>query len=162
MLIDGPHYQVHNSEVQPASVGPGEGWRDVDIRFLVGSQTTRTHDLTMWRALFAPGAAHARHTHDAAEVFYVIRGRGAAGTDDTEHEVGAGSALYVPAGAVHWFRNPDPVEEVEIIGCYVPGGSLEEAGYHYVGEITEAHRQVEVAGAAVAPGSAGGGGGDPS
>lgn len=140
MLTEGPHYQVHHTEVQPAAVGSDDGWRAIDIRFLIGTATTGTHDLTMWRALFAPGAAHARHTHDAAEVFYVIRGRGAAGTGDTEYEVSAGSALYVPAGAVHWFRNPDPAEEVEIIGCYVPGGSLKAAGYHYVGEIPRAQQ----------------------
>jgi quercetin dioxygenase-like cupin family protein len=151
VLISGPHFQVHHSEVEPAPVGSGEGWSDIDIRFLIGARTTGTHDLTMWRALFAPGAAHARHTHDAAEVFYVMRGRGAAGTGDVEYQVEAGSALYVPPGTVHWFRNPDPVEEVEIIGCYIPGGSLGEAGYHHVGEITDRHRQVTLPGNPAGP-----------
>lgn len=114
----------------------------MDIRFLIGAATTGNRDATMWRALFVPGAAHARHTHDSAEVFFVIRGSGAAGTEDREYEVAPGSALYVPPGTVHWFRNPDRREEVEIIGCYVPGGSLDDAGYHYVGEITDEHRQV--------------------
>lgn len=142
MITDGAHIQIHHDEVSPAHVQRDEGWRGVDIRFLIGAATTGNHDVTMWRAVFAPGAAHARHTHDSAEVFYLMRGRGAAGTADREYEVTAGSALYVPPGTVHWFRNPDPHEEVEIIGCYLPGGSLEEAGYHYVGEITDEYRQV--------------------
>lgn len=142
MIIEGEHYQVHVDEVPPAPVARGDGWADVDIRFLLGAGTTGTHDATLWRARFAPGAAHARHTHDAAELFYVVSGSGAAGTGDREYAVPAGSALYVPAGAVHWFRNPDPTQEVEIIGLYLPGGSLEEAGYHYVGEITDEFRQV--------------------
>ncbi|MPZ86876.1 MAG: cupin domain-containing protein [Nitriliruptorales bacterium] len=142
MIIDGQHLQVHYEEIEPADVHSEEGWRKVDIRFLIGSATTGNHDVTMWRARFAPGATHARHTHDVAEVFFLMRGRGAAGTGDREYAVTAGSALYVPPGTVHWFRNPDPVEEAEIIGCYLPGGSLEEAGYHYVGEVTDVLRQV--------------------
>lgn len=142
MIMEADHYQVHAGEVPPASVTRGDGWRDVDIRFLIGTATTGNRDATLWRARFAPGAAHARHTHDAAEFFYVVSGRGAAGTGEREYEAPAGSALYVPPGVVHWFRNPDPSHEVEIVGLYVPGGSLEEAGYHYVGEITDAHRQI--------------------
>src|SRR5918999_3319430 len=116
MILDGSHLQVHYDEVAPAGVLNRDGWRDVDIRFLIGAATTGNHDVTMWRARFAPGAAHARHTHDAAEVFFLMRGRGAAGTEDREYEVVAGSALYVPPGTVHWFRNPGS-EELEIIGC---------------------------------------------
>jgi quercetin dioxygenase-like cupin family protein len=142
MILQGSHYQLHYDEVQPAPVATKDGWRGIDIRFLIGTATTGSHEVTMWRARFEPGAAHARHTHDAAEAFFVMRGRGAAGTDDEEYEVTAGTALYVPPRTVHWFRNPDPEEPVEIIGCYAPGGSLQEAGYHYVGEITHAFRQV--------------------
>lgn len=142
MIIEGKHLQVHYEDVKPHGVANEDGWYDIDIRFLLGAATTGNHDVTMWRARFAPGAQHARHTHDAAEVFYVMRGRGAAGTEDREYVVEAGNALYVPASTVHWFRNPDPDNEVEIIGCYLPGGSLEEAGYTYVSEIEERYRQV--------------------
>ena len=142
MIIEGQHYQVHEEEVAPAPVAAGDGWNGVDIRFLLGEHLTGASQVTMWRATFAPGAAHARHTHDGAEAFFVMSGRGAAGTGDNEYEVAAGSALFVPPGAVHWFRNPDPHNKVEIVGCYAPGGSLKEAGYHYVGEITDEFRTV--------------------
>lgn len=142
MIIEGDHYQVHVSDVPPKAVSTGAGWQDIDIRFLIGTATTGTQDATLWRARFAPGASHARHTHDAVELFYVLNGNGAGGTGEREYIVPAGSAVYVPARTVHWFRNPDPTEEVEIVGVYLPGGSLEEAGYHYVGEILDEYRQV--------------------
>jgi mannose-6-phosphate isomerase-like protein (cupin superfamily) len=142
MILEGPHYQIHYTEVEPEPVASKDGWRDIDIRFLIGAATTGTHDVTLWRARFAPGAAHSRHTHDVGEAFFVVSGRGAAGTGDKEYEVAAGSGLYVPPGAVHWFRNPDETEPVEIIGVYAPAGSLKESGYRYVGEITDEYRQV--------------------
>jgi quercetin dioxygenase-like cupin family protein len=142
MIIQEPHFQVHYDEVEPKSVSAGDGWRGIDIRFLIGAATTGTHDVTMWRARFSPGARHARHTHDVGEAFFVMSGHGAAGTEDEEYEVTAGSALYVPPGTVHWFRNLDDTEPVQIVGCYMPAGSLEESGYRYVGEITDEHRKI--------------------
>ena len=100
------HFQRHVSEVPPAGVRADAGWQGVDIRWLVSSETAGSKELCFWRTVFPPGAAHTRHIHpNAAEALFVIRGRGAAGTEDEEHEVGAGTAVYVPKGVVHWFRN---------------------------------------------------------
>jgi mannose-6-phosphate isomerase-like protein (cupin superfamily) len=57
-----------------------------------------------------------------------VRGVGVAGRDKTELPAGPGTAVYIPKGVPHWFRNPG-AEEVEIVGCYAPAGSLEQAGY---------------------------------
>lgn len=141
MIIEGNHIQVSRDETPSAGVGDADGWHAIDIRFLLNRDVTKSSDVTMWRATFAPGAAHARHTHDGAEAFFVMSGRGAAGTDDQEYEITAGQAIFVPPGVVHWFRNHGD-ETVEIVGCYAPGGNLEEAGYHYVGEITDDYRTV--------------------
>jgi hypothetical protein len=43
---------------------------------------------------------------------------------------------------VHWFRNLDESEPVEIVGVYAPAGSLEGSGYKYVGEVEDEHRKV--------------------
>jgi quercetin dioxygenase-like cupin family protein len=140
MIVEGNHIQVGYDETPSKGVTDADGWHAVDIRFLINSEITGHNQVTMWRATFRLGAVHARHTHDAAEAFFVFKGRGAAGTDDREYLVEAGQMLFVPPGVTHWFRPLD--EQVEIVGCYAPGGSLEEAGYHYVGEVTEEFRTV--------------------
>ncbi len=142
--MTGPHFQIRVSDVKPAPVQARDGWRDMDIRFLVHRENAGANEVCFWRTVFGPGAAHERHVHPkAAEVLYVVRGRGAAGTGDEEHEIVEGSAQYIPPGAVHWFRNPGESQSVEIVGCYAPAGSLQDAGYVYVGEITAEYRQVK-------------------
>jgi quercetin dioxygenase-like cupin family protein len=143
-MADASHFQLHVTDVEPAPVEPKDGWRDMDIRFLVRDDNANSGEICFWRTLFPPGAAHERHYHpNAAEVLYVLRGRGGAGTEDEEHEVTAGSVVYIPRGAIHWLRNLDPEQELEIVGCYAPVGSLEEAGYVFVSDITDEYQQVE-------------------
>jgi quercetin dioxygenase-like cupin family protein len=144
--VKGQHFQIHVSDVEPAPVKAASGWNSMDIRWVVGNEKAGSEagseQICMFRAVFAPGARHARHFHDnAAEAFYVIRGRGAAGTGDEEHEVGPGTALHVPAGSVHWLRNIGD-EDLELVGVYSPVGSLEDSGYVYVGEVTDEYKQV--------------------
>jgi quercetin dioxygenase-like cupin family protein len=137
------HFQIHVSELAPADVAAEAGWVEMDIRFLVRGDNAGSESVCLWRTIFPPGAAHARHYHpNAEEALYVIRGRGAAGAEDEEHEVGSGTAVFVPAGVTHWFRNPSATEEVEIVGCYSPASSLADAGYVFVGEITDEQRTV--------------------
>lgn len=50
--------------------------------------------------------AEVPHRHDRHDLFVVlVRGHGTMRIGDRERAVGAGSALYVPRGAVHAFRN---------------------------------------------------------
>src|SRR5919198_2248846 len=113
------HFQINLDEMEPAPVRAEDGWRNMDIRFLINKDNAGADEVCFWRTVFPPGAAHERHYHpNAAEVLYVLRGRGAAGTGDAEHEVLPGTAQYIPAGAVHWLRNANPDEELEIVGCY--------------------------------------------
>lgn len=140
------HFQIDVNDVPPAPVREDDGWQAVDIRWVVGNDKAGSRagsdEICFWRTVFPAGSIHARHYHpNAAEALFIIRGRGAAGTGETEHEVGPGTALYVPAGVVHWFRNAGN-EELELVGCYAPGGSLEDAGYVYVGDVTDDYRQV--------------------
>jgi quercetin dioxygenase-like cupin family protein len=138
-----PHFQRHISEVEKAPVKTEDGWRDMDIRFMVNGHDAGARHVCWWRTVFPPGAAHERHFHpNAEEVLYVLRGRGAAGTGEEEHEIGPGSAQFIPAGVVHWLRNADPDEELEIVGCYAGASSLEDAGYVFVSQITDEHRRV--------------------
>jgi quercetin dioxygenase-like cupin family protein len=139
----GRHFQIHVDEMAPADVTVEEGWRKMDIRFIVSNVSGGSRSVCFWRTVFPPGAAHERHYHpNAEEVLYVLRGRGAAGTEDEEHEVTPGTAQLIPAGCVHWLRNLSETEELEIVGCYAPAAGLEEAGYVFVSQITDEYRQV--------------------
>lgn len=132
-----PQNQIltHIDEHKAAPVERGEGWHDMDIRWVLGKHSG-TANLTLFRVVFKPGAKHAKHVHaNADEVYYLIRGRAAAGVGDEEHEIGPGTVHYVPKGGVHWLRNLDPEGEVEAVGLYLGVGSLEESGYTYLGDV---------------------------
>jgi quercetin dioxygenase-like cupin family protein len=122
------HFQRHVSEVEKAPVKLEDGWRDMDIRFMVTGEDAGARHVCWWRTVFPPGAAHERHYHPNAE---------------EEHEIGPGSAQFIPAGTVHWLRNADPDEELEIVGCYAGAASLEQAGYVFVSPVTDEYRSVE-------------------
>ena len=137
---------IHVDDVKPDLVPLEKGWKQMDIRWLVSGENTAAENVTWFRAIFPPGAEHRKHKHlQAEEVFYIIRGRGASGLDDQEVEMGAGTAGYVPRGAVHWFRNLSQSEPVEVVGVYVGSGvtSLDKSEYVFVGELTDADRQVK-------------------
>jgi quercetin dioxygenase-like cupin family protein len=143
-MTDPEHFQLHYSAMPPAPVKLEDGWRDMDIRFMVNRDNAGAAEICWWRTVFPPGGAHERHLHpNAAEVIYILSGRGAAGTAETEHEAIPGTAIYIPRGVVHWLRNADADHPLEIVGAYAPVGSLEEAGYEFIGQITEEYQQVK-------------------
>jgi quercetin dioxygenase-like cupin family protein len=140
-LIRTEHHTLANIEddVDVASVAADQGWKQIRIRFFEG-EDSGSSNCCMFRASFPPGAAHERHFHpNADEFFYVIAGRAAVGAEDEEHVAVPGTVQFVPAGKVHWLRNLDREKPVEVVGIYVGGRTLEEAGYEYVGEIEEQH-----------------------
>ena len=143
-MTDRRHFQLHVSEMEPAPVKSEDGWHDMDIRFIVNRDNAGATEVCFWRTVFPPGAAHERHYHpNAAEVFFILRGRGGAGTEDEEHEVTPGTVQYIPPGVTHWMRNLETEDELELVGCYAPAGSLDEAGYVFVSDIAVEYRQVQ-------------------
>jgi quercetin dioxygenase-like cupin family protein len=139
-MSDDDHTMVHVDDLKPAGVASDEGWKEMDIRFFDGS-ITGSKNACLFRTIFTPDAAHERHFHPNADEFiYVVSGRAALGTESHEHVATAGTIDFVPAGKVHWARNLDENEPLEIVGLYIGGNSIEEAGYEFVGEITEEYR----------------------
>jgi uncharacterized RmlC-like cupin family protein len=59
--------QIHIGEVAPAQVTANEGWRQMDIRFLLTTETVGSDGVCMWRTVFPPKAEHERHAHPDAE-----------------------------------------------------------------------------------------------
>jgi quercetin dioxygenase-like cupin family protein len=142
MIRNRNNFVANVDEIAPAPVTRDEGWREMDIRFITAS-VTGCKGLGFFRTVFKPGAAHERHFHPHADEFlYVISGRAAIGAEDSENEALPGTLQIIPAGRVHWLRNLDPAQPVEIVGGYLGVGSLEEAGYEFVGDITEEYQRV--------------------
>jgi quercetin dioxygenase-like cupin family protein len=136
MLRTTNHYLAQVDEIPPAPVPQEKGWRDMDIRFIATRELSGSGAVCLFRTVFPPGAAHEKHVHPNADEFiYVISGRAGAGCEGDEFEVGAGSVQIVPKGRVHWLRNLDPQMPVELVGGYLGVGSLEEAGYEFVGVV---------------------------
>jgi quercetin dioxygenase-like cupin family protein len=77
-------------------------------------------NLAIRRFTLAPGAEVPKHTNEIEHEQYVLAGRYTVGIEDEEHVVEAGDSLFIPAGAVHWYRN-DGDEQGAFI-CAVPTG----------------------------------------
>lgn len=138
MLRNENHFMVHVDEVAPRRVAADEGWKAMDIRFLL-PEDVAAEGVCLFRTVFGPGAAHEKHYHpNAAEFLYVVRGRAGVGAGEEEYVAEAGSVQVIPAGAVHWLRNLGADEEAEVVGGYLGVRSLEEAGYEFVGHLEPA------------------------
>ena len=111
----------------------GMGWA-VSVVVAQPSGIKRTdllrHDLSVAgrevvqvRVDFAPGAAFGRHTHPGEEIAYVIEG-------SLEYQVegkspvtlGAGDALFIPAGTIHAARNVGTGNGAELATYFVEKG----------------------------------------
>ncbi|MBJ7604548.1 MAG: cupin domain-containing protein [Candidatus Dormibacteraeota bacterium] len=135
-MADGKsHFMTTIDDVAPQPVRAEQGWVGMDIRFPLPPEVADEARVALFRALFPPGSQHSAHIHpNADEFFYVIRGRAEIGSGDESHQVGAGTVEFVRRGAVHWLRNLDSREEVEVFGGYLGVANLQEAGYEYVGK----------------------------
>ena len=145
-------YRVSIDDVKPAPAAKGDiGFANMDIRFLITDKTAGATELSLFRTVFPPGfSAHQKHIHvDMEEVIFGIRGRGVLGIEEPdgkadEYEISPGVAVFIPKNYVHWFRNLDPNEEVEICGVYSApdAGEYKPEDYKYLGEITEKDKKL--------------------
>ena len=140
-------FRIGVDDVQVASAAKTDvGFANMDIRFLISDKTAGAQELSLFRTVFPPGfSAHQKHYHaDIEEVMFGIRGRGVVGIEHPdgkveEYEISPGVAIFVPKSYIHWFRNLNPDEEVEICGVYSApdAGDYKPEDYVYIGEITE-------------------------
>jgi oxalate decarboxylase/phosphoglucose isomerase-like protein (cupin superfamily) len=146
-------YRVAVDEVNCVPTAKSEiGFANMDIRFLITDKISGAEELSLFRTVFPPGfSAHQKHFHvDIEEVIFGIRGRGAVGMEHPdgqieEYEISPGVAVFIPKSYVHWFRNLDPDEEVEICGVYSApdAGDYKPEDYKYLGEITEKDKRLK-------------------
>jgi quercetin dioxygenase-like cupin family protein len=83
-------------------VGPELGWDD---------HVMRVFDLQ-------PGGYTPKHHHDWPHINYILSGEGTLFLDDQENPIAAGAYAYVPANALHQFRNTSD-KPLQFI-CIVP------------------------------------------
>jgi quercetin dioxygenase-like cupin family protein len=129
---------VNFEDIAPEQVTEKDGWRKMDIRFMITGEKHGSRNCTMFRALFPPGAHRMKHSHtNSDELFYMIRGYGASGAGKEEYEMKPGCAHFILKGVTHWLRNLSDTEPIEVVGVYSHAGNLKESGYFFHGEITE-------------------------
>ena len=96
---------------------PHRTFANVFARLLVGGQTNPALSLHLVR--LEPGAEITPHTHDEAETFYLLSGRGVLVMGDEEIELGPGCGGLAPPGVVHGMRNPGPQPTV-VLAIFTP------------------------------------------
>jgi mannose-6-phosphate isomerase-like protein (cupin superfamily) len=135
---------VHIDDVKPAQMNAADGWSITDFRMPIGRHNGSS--TTLFWAKFMPGAVHRKHRHDnCEEIYYVIRGHGLAGAGPDRAEVRGGHVHYIPRGVEHFLHNLSKTEPLEAIGIYIGAGSVEETGYRYLGDVTEADLKARTA-----------------
>ena len=94
---------------------------------LVSGDVTHSEALTMGIAKIPPAGALHEHRHRQAEIYLVLEGTGSVRVDGKARPVGAGSAVFIPANAVHSCENTGASD---LRFAYVfPASSFEEVEY---------------------------------
>jgi len=129
-------YAVHEREIPFAKVKRAEGWREMNIKWLLGEATVGLKTACMFKAVIKAGAAHENHLHRKAdELVYIISGKGRHGLGDEAWDIGPGDAYLNPKDMPHWSYGTDPNDPIVLVGVYVGAGSIEDTGYEYIGTV---------------------------
>ena len=131
---------VNIEDVKPLEMKADEGWRIADFRLPIGRHNGSPNAL-YWAKLM-PGDIHHKHRLDnCEELYYVISGHGLVGAGENRAEVRGGHVHFIPKAVERFMVNLSKTEPFEVIGVYTGGGSIEETGYVYTGEIARADLQ---------------------
>jgi quercetin dioxygenase-like cupin family protein len=129
VTVDQHPFKVSVAGTAADSGIPERGWVDMDVRWLVTSESVGAKQTVFGVTIFPPGARHEIHRHpNAEEVEYLISGHGVAYVDDDAIELGPGEAVFVPQNAYHGFENTSSAEVV-MAWLYAGAASLESAGF---------------------------------
>ncbi len=126
-------FKVNERDIPPARVRLEDGWREMNIKWLLCEKTVGCRSALLFKAVIKAGAAHEKHIHHKAdELCYVISGKGHRWQGDEEWDVGPGDAYISPRGIVHGAYGTDPDDPMVVVGVYAGAGSIEETGYELV------------------------------
>jgi mannose-6-phosphate isomerase-like protein (cupin superfamily) len=128
---------VNVEDVKPRPLSAKDGWGITDFRMPIGRHNGSAAAL-YWAKLL-PGDVHQKHRlENCEELYYVISGRGVVGAGADRAQVRGGHVHYIGKGVERFMCNASKTEPLEVIGVYTGAGSLEEIGYVYSGEVSEA------------------------
>jgi quercetin dioxygenase-like cupin family protein len=85
-------------EAKPVAAGTATA-----VQVLVGA-ADGAPNFALRRFVMGAGGGMPRHTNRVEHEQYVLAGRARVTVGDSEHEVSAGHALYIPAGTPHSYR----------------------------------------------------------
>jgi mannose-6-phosphate isomerase-like protein (cupin superfamily) len=114
---DAPFVVRHDDDVIVKQPGPHEGTGETTAyRYF---DDVRDPGVVFRKRALHPGASIGMHelTHD--EVYYVLAGRGVLTVDETRHDLGPGSAVFMRLGTNVGLRQVGP-EDLVIIIAYPP------------------------------------------
>ncbi|MEF8773335.1 MAG: cupin domain-containing protein [Halobacteriales archaeon] len=107
---------VRADDVEYEAVGAAEGLRK---GVLIG-EAEGAPNFAMRRFTLDAGADVPEHTNEVEHVQHVLAGEYTVGIEGEEYDVEPGDSMYVPAGAVHWYRNDG--DQLGAFICVVPHG----------------------------------------
>ncbi len=115
-----PHPLVRRAaEIDYESVDAAEGLS----KGVLIDENDGAPNLAIRRFTLDAGASVPKHTNEIEHEQYVLAGEYVVGIEDQEYTVSEGDSLFIPAGAVHWYRNEGDDEGAFI--CAVPTGDDE-------------------------------------
>lgn len=132
---------VNVEDAKPLQMSAKDGWQISDFRMPIGRHNGSS--TTQYWAKLLPGDVHQKHRLDnCEELYYVISGEGVVGAGSDRAKVRGGHVHYIAKGVERFMYNTSKIEPLEVIGIYTRAGSVEETGYVYTGEVSEADLEV--------------------
>ena len=135
-MADRARVQDHPLKVHVESFRPDgtlrseDGWVNVNVKFLITSDTVGAQHSVFGITIFPPGAKHDIHRHPhAEETEYILEGHGVARVGDVDVEMGPGDIVFVQQDDWHGFHNESETDRAVMIWSYGGAASLKEAGY---------------------------------
>lgn len=124
-------YLVHSDAVAPDSTLTADrGWIDMEVRWLITSETVGAKRGCVGRTVLRPGSKHDIHRHPNAEEWeFVVSGHASKHIGDGFVRMGPGDVVFVPANVDHGLENASDTEPVVTVWGYAGAANLEEAGY---------------------------------
>jgi mannose-6-phosphate isomerase-like protein (cupin superfamily) len=101
------------------------------VKHLAAPWTLGTTKIWLGISVVDPLSSSNPHAHQTQEeVFFCLSGRGRIRVDNEEAEIGPGSCVFVPPGAVHQLVNTQPDEPLRVLGATAP--AFEQQGWNQV------------------------------
>ncbi len=123
--------KVHVDTFQAdGSLRAEDGWVNMNVKFLVTTDSVNAQQTVFGITVFPPGAKHDIHRHpNAEETEYIVEGHGIARVGSDDVTMGPGDIVFVPTNEYHGFYNTSDTERAVMVWCYGGAGTLAQAGY---------------------------------